>query len=50
MANLENNGLEELTSVELNEVEGGFAALILAGIGLMIGAYSVGYMTGKAIF
>jgi hypothetical protein len=42
--------MEELALNEVQEIEGGFAALIFAGIGICIAAYSIGLATGRAIF
>jgi len=43
-------GCQELTINETQEIEGGFIALILTGIGVCIAAYGAGLATGKAIF
>ncbi len=42
--------VKELTNLELAEIDGGCATLLIACIGVCIAAYGAGYTTGKAIF
>jgi hypothetical protein len=50
MENLKKNNFVELSETDCLNIEGGFVALIIAGIGVCFAAYAAGHMTGKAIF
>jgi lactobin A/cerein 7B family class IIb bacteriocin len=50
MKNIDKLEIIELTKNQMEETEGGFYALIIAGVGACLAAYAAGYVTGKAIF
>lgn len=50
MENLSNFEVQELDANQLQEIQGGWLALAIAALSACMAAYSIGYLTGKAIF
>jgi lactobin A/cerein 7B family class IIb bacteriocin len=50
MENIKSFEVQELDDIQLQEIEGGFITLIMAGLSLCAAAYGAGYLTGKALF
>ncbi len=50
MENLSNFEVQELDANQLQETQGGWLALAIAAFSACLAAYSIGYLTGKAIF